>query len=43
MKFKTLGQLINMKFGVMKDTIVYYGSNIKTKNNEIIRGKWQKK
>jgi len=43
MEFKTLGKLMTLKFAVMKDTMKYYGSNIKTKNNEIIRGKWQKK
>lgn len=43
MKFRLLGLLIDMNFSVMKDTMKYYTSNIKTKNNDIIKGKWQKK
>jgi hypothetical protein len=43
MEFKILGLTLAMKMSIFKDTMHYYGSGIKTKNNEIIRGKWQKK
>lgn len=42
MGFKQLGLLMSLKFAVMKDTMKYYSSNIKTENNKIIRGKWKK-
>lgn len=43
MEFKLRGQVIDMYFSVMKDTMKFYTSSIKTKNNNIILGKWQKK
>ncbi len=34
---------IALGFSVLKDTMPLYSKKIKTKNNSIIRGKWQKK
>ncbi len=41
MEFKTIGTFFTLRFGVMKDTMKYLHSDLKTINNEIIRGKWQ--
>ena len=43
MEFKALGYTIEANFEVMKRALPLFSMKIKTKNNEIIRGKWQNK
>jgi hypothetical protein len=43
MRFKVLGKIVEMNMTVLKDTMMFFGIKLKTKNNDIIRGKWLKK
>jgi len=43
MEFKVIGNVLAVKMLALKSTLPYLTTNIKTKNNDIILGKWQKK
>tara|TARA_R110000796_G_scaffold114409_1_gene226151 strand:+ start:103 stop:264 length:162 start_codon:yes stop_codon:yes gene_type:complete len=43
MEFKALGYTMELSFEVMKRALPLFSMKMKTKNNEIIRGKWQNK
>lgn len=43
MDYKDVGLTIKLGFDVFKNSLPLYTKKIKTKNNAIIRGKWQKK